>query len=80
MNHHGRRFCWEVAHLFHLILVVIELLRTQERLDFININIPNILPSGDPFYQKKWQETGDMCVTNSNQQVSAMNISPGGRS
>ena len=42
LNHHGRRFCWEVAHLFHLILVVIELLRTQERLDFININIPNI--------------------------------------
>ena len=35
LNHHGRRFCWEVAHLFHLILVVIELLRTRERLHFI---------------------------------------------
>ena len=34
-NHHGRRFCWEVAHLFHLILVVIELLRAQRPLHFI---------------------------------------------
>ena len=35
LNHQGRRFCWEVAHLFQLILVVIELLRAQRPLHFI---------------------------------------------